>query len=386
MRKFTLAWECADGVSFVKLQRLFTPVILPDASSRMSRPQGPAKPFYFFVRGLAILLPPVLTLLILIWIGSALHDYVIRPINWALRYGIAQLKYANEIHPRESLLVPPPGLPSIPDWGRGYRIRPELEQELQSALGAIALQTPGGVSSEHLLELSRQHQVCVPIGKELVPTNYVPLDDYNLVFQHLRPTPPPTTAMGLYMEIAGVREFRTQWHLSLLAVSLSLLGLYFVGRFLSVRLGRWFWGRFEWMLTRVPLVSNVYATVKQLTDFVFTEREVEFNRVVAVEYPRAGAWSLGFLTGDGLGPCVDLAGEPLVSVLVPASPVPMSGFTVMVPRGSIIELDLTVDQALQYIVSCGVLLPPTMVPAESALGPRGLPGEVVSSPAATRPR
>jgi len=73
-------------------------------------------------------------------------------------------------------------------------------------------------------------------------------------------------------------------------------------------------------------------------------------------------------------------------VLVPASPVPMSGFTVMVPRGSIIELDLTVDQALQYIVSCGVLLPPAMVPAESALGPRGLPGEAVSPPAATRPR
>ena len=341
----------------------------------MSRPQGPAKPFHFFIRGLAVLLPPVLTLLILIWIGSALHNYVIRPINFGLRYGIAQLKYAHEIRQREALQPPPVGLPALPEWGRGYRIRPELSDELRIALGEAAVQTPGGVPGEQLMEPARQHLVYVPIGREAVPTNYVPLDDYNLVFQHLRPTPLPTTALGIYMEIAEAREFRTQWHLSLLALALSLLALYFVGRFLSVRLGRWFWGRFEWMLTRVPVVSNVYATVKQLTDFVFTEREVEFNRVVAVEYPRAGAWSLGFLTGDGLGPCVDFVGEPLVSVLVPASPVPMSGFTVMVPRGSVIELDLTVDQALQYIVSCGVLLPPSMVPAESGLGSRRLPAE-----------
>lgn len=327
-------------------------------SQKKKRPPGSASPIYFLIRGVALILPPVLTLLIIIWVGGMLYDYVIHPVNTAVRYAVARFKYDEQIRTRSELVDPAPGLPSIREWERNYRITPELNQKLRSIYGANRLHSRGTVSEDQLLDDRFIHSIFVPIGKELVPDQFVPLDDYNLVFKHLRPTTPPTTAIGVYMEIAAVREFPTQWHLSLLAVLLTVFALYFVGRLLTARIGRWIFSRFEWMLAGVPFVRNVYSTVKQLTDFVFTEREVELNRVVAVEYPRVGAWSIGFLTGDGLKDCVNSAGEPLVSVLIPASPMPMSGFTVMVPRGSVIDLDLTVDQALQYIVSCGVLLPP----------------------------
>ncbi|MCY2965935.1 MAG: DUF502 domain-containing protein, partial [Planctomycetota bacterium] len=300
------------------------------ASSPKKRHQSRASPKYFFIRGLAIILPPVLTLLILIWIGNTLYNYVIAPVNTVVRFAVAHLKYGDEIRTADSLVEPAPGLPALPEWGRNYRVSHELDQQLKSVYGVNPLHTRGTVPEEQLLNERFLHSVYVPIGKELDPQNYVPLDDYNLVFKHLRPQPPPTTATGLSMEVAAAREFPTQWHLSLLALSITILALYFLGRFLTARLGGWFFRWFEWMLNRVPVVRNVYATVKQLTDFIFSEREVEFNRVVAVEYPRLGAWSLGFLTGDGLRECVNSAGEPLVSVLVPASPMPMGGFTVMV--------------------------------------------------------
>ncbi|RPI76832.1 MAG: DUF502 domain-containing protein, partial [Planctomycetaceae bacterium] len=322
------------------------------------RQRGPASPAYFFLRGLAITLPPVLTLLILIWIGNTLNTYVIQPVNTVVRYALAKVKYGSEVRLRSELVEPVPGLPSLPDWGRNYRVTPELDQQLKKVYGVNPLHTRGTIPLEQLLNEQFTHSVYVPIGKELVPRNFVPIDDYDLVFKHLRPTPLPTTAVGLYMEVAAVRSFPIQWHLSLVALALTLLALYFLGRLVTAKLGAWFYSRFEWMLNRVPLVRNVYSTIKQLTDFVFTEREVEFNRVVAIEYPRAGVWSLGFLTGEGLLDCNSSAGEPLVSVLIPASPMPMSGFTVMVPRTGVIDLNLTVDQALQYIVSCGVLLPP----------------------------
>ena len=327
----------------------------PDKSKKSSRRS--ASPAYFFIRGLAVVLPPVLTLLILVWIGNMLYSYVVAPVNALVRYSVATLKYGSEIRLREQLADPPPGLPLLPDWGRNYKLTPELLTELEATYGSDSLQVRGSITEEVLTSERNGHRVLVPIGQELRPRHFVPLDDYNRVFKHLRPQPPPTTATGLYMQVATVREFSSQWHLSLLAVSITLLALYFLGRFLTARLGGWIYGRFEWLLNRVPLVNNVYSTVKQLTDFVFTEREVEFNRVVAVEYPRVGIYSIGFLTGDGLRDCVEAAPEALVSVLIPASPMPMSGFTIMVPRSGVIDLNLTVDQALQYIVSCGVLLP-----------------------------
>jgi uncharacterized membrane protein len=115
--------------------------------------------------------------------------------------------------------------------------------------------------------------------------------------------------------------------------------------------------RIERGILRIPLVNKVYGSVKQVTDFAFSEREIEFNRVVAIQYPREGIWSLGFVTGNSMREITEATGEPMLSVLMPTSPMPMTGFTVNVKRSEAIDLNLTVDEAIQFIVSCGVVIP-----------------------------
>ena len=113
----------------------------------------------------------------------------------------------------------------------------------------------------------------------------------------------------------------------------------------------------ESIISQLPIIRTVYTSVKQVTDFVFSENEMEFTRVVAVEYPRKGIWSVGFVTGDGLRAVWETAGEPIVTILIPTSPMPATGYTITVRRSETIDLDISVDQAFQFIVSCGVVVP-----------------------------
>jgi uncharacterized membrane protein len=106
------------------------------------------------------------------------------------------------------------------------------------------------------------------------------------------------------------------------------------------------------------LVRTVYASVKQVTDFLFSEREIQVARVIAVEYPRKGIWSLGLVTSDGMMEIRDAVGEPVLTVLVPTSPMPMTGFAVTIKKSETIDLNITIDQAFQFIASCGVVVPP----------------------------
>jgi uncharacterized membrane protein len=114
----------------------------------------------------------------------------------------------------------------------------------------------------------------------------------------------------------------------------------------------------EGLVARVPVVRNVYSAVKQVTEFLVRERAVEFRRVVAVEYPRRGVWAIAFVTGEGLPDVGAAANEPVLSLLIPTSPMPATGLTAMVRKSDVIDLNITLDQAIQYIVSCGVVVPP----------------------------
>jgi uncharacterized membrane protein len=142
-----------------------------------------------------------------------------------------------------------------------------------------------------------------------------------------------------------------------LFISIFLLVLYLLGKFVAAGLGRLIVSWFESLINRLPLVSNVYSSVKQVTDFLFTEREIEFNRVVAIEYPRKGIWSIGFVTGDSMLDVRSAANEPVLSVLMPTSPMPMTGFTITVLKSEAVDLNISVDQAIQFVVSCGVVVP-----------------------------
>jgi uncharacterized membrane protein len=125
--------------------------------------------------------------------------------------------------------------------------------------------------------------------------------------------------------------------------------------------GRFFWLQFERIINRLPIVRNVYSSVKQVTDFMFSKRELEYTRVVAVEYPNKDIWALAFVTGESIPVLRDVMGEPVVTLMVPTSPMPFTGFTVTVKKSQTVELNMTLDQAFQFLVSCGVVVPPQMV-------------------------
>jgi len=114
------------------------------------------------------------------------------------------------------------------------------------------------------------------------------------------------------------------------------------------------WG--EELLNRIPVVRTVYSGVKSLAESVFSQSN-SFRKVVMVEYPRAGAWSIGFLTAEDVPEVSDKLGEPHVAVYLSAALNATAGYLVIVPRRQVVELDMSVDEAMKMIITCGVVVP-----------------------------
>lgn len=132
----------------------------------------------------------------------------------------------------------------------------------------------------------------------------------------------------------------------------------FIGAILASVVGRSIWKSVEKMLTSIPLVSRVYPYIKQVTDALFNkENNLAFKRVVAIEYPRKGTWSLGLVTGSGLRRVVESVDEDMVTIFVPSSPTPFTGYVLMVKESETIALELSVEEALRFTVSGGVITP-----------------------------
>ncbi|MFP4356217.1 MAG: DUF502 domain-containing protein [Phycisphaerae bacterium] len=138
---------------------------------------------------------------------------------------------------------------------------------------------------------------------------------------------------------------------------LAMVGIYIIGRLLGSFFGRSLAKLLNRLLLRLPLVKQVYPSVKQVTDFMFSEKRIDFSRVVAVEYPRRGIYSLGLVTGPGLRTVVDSTGTELLTVFIPSSPTPVTGYTIIIRRDEVIDLPITIDEALRYTISGGVVLP-----------------------------
>jgi len=118
----------------------------------------------------------------------------------------------------------------------------------------------------------------------------------------------------------------------------------------------------EALLNRIPIVNSIYSSVKQVSDTLFSSSGNAFRKAVLIEYPRQGSWTIGFLTGVPGGDVVNHLQGEFVSVYVPTTPNPTSGFFLMVPKKDAIELDMSVDAALKYIVSMGVVAPEHLPP------------------------
>jgi len=148
-----------------------------------------------------------------------------------------------------------------------------------------------------------------------------------------------------------------RWYLDFAGLVLAIVTVYILGRLVGGYLGRKLLAIFESGLLTVPGIRQVYPALKQVVEFLFggEKKKLSFNRVVLIEYPRPGMWSMGLVTGDAAKELRATVGDS-VTVFVPSSPTPFTGWTVTVPRSEVREVPLTIDEALRYLVSAGVVV------------------------------
>ena len=260
------------------------------------------------VRGLAVLCPPLLTILIIVWAINTTKSYFFEPVTGWVREGL--VFYLADV-------------------------RDELPQA-----SVVSKTATFGNQPYHQLDNG----------------TFIPLVVYDRV-QKQPGASLPATGEDYYRRYVDLTYLRPYYAIPFF-LALFILLLYFLGKFMAAGIGGYFERLFERFIARLPGVRAVYSAVKQVSDFLFTQRELKVTRVVAVEFPRKGVWSVGFVTGESLPAIYEAAGEPILAVLIPYSPVPVTGCTITVRKSECIDLNLTFDQACQFVVSCGVVVPP----------------------------
>jgi uncharacterized membrane protein len=160
-----------------------------------------------------------------------------------------------------------------------------------------------------------------------------------LIPEHLR----PERLVGFHIPGLGV----------LLSFAILLVTGVLAANFFGQRLIR----TWEAILGRIPFVKSIYSSVKQVSDTVLSDQGTAFRKALLVEFPRPGCWTIAFLTGTPADAVADHLRGEFISVYVPTTPNPTGGYFVMVPKESIRELDMSVDDALKYIISMGVVAP-----------------------------
>lgn len=147
---------------------------------------------------------------------------------------------------------------------------------------------------------------------------------------------------------------------------LTLLIIFFTGVIATNFFGKRLILVWEALLARVPVVKSIYASVKQVSDTLFSDSGNAFRQAVLVQFPRPGAWTIAFVTGKPGGDVANHLSGDYLSVYVPTTPNPTGGYFLMLPRADVVELDMSVDEALKYIISMGVVAPPTKPSAQQA--------------------
>ena len=142
--------------------------------------------------------------------------------------------------------------------------------------------------------------------------------------------------------------------------------LWSTGLFVANIVGQWWLAQWNRLLHKIPIVKSIYSSVKQVSDTLFSSSGNAFREAVLVQYPRAGSWTIAFVTGAPSGEVAAHLASPHVSVYVPTTPNPTSGFFLMMPRSDVVPLRMSVDEALKYIISMGVVAPPPPVAPRAA--------------------
>ena len=175
-------------------------------------------------------------------------------------------------------------------------------------------------------------------------------------------------------------------HIPGLGVILVTIVILATGVFVANMFGQWWLRQWDKVMARIPVVRNIYSSVKQVSDTLFSGSGQAFSKALLVQYPRQGAWTIAFLTGKPGGEVARHLDGDFLSVYVPTTPNPTSGFFLMVPRADVVELRMSVDEALKYVISMGVVVPPIREPHAppviAALPPAAAASPIVPNPLA----
>lgn len=261
----------------------------------------------FFLRGLAILLPTLVTVGILMWAWGFLSKNIAEPINRGVR--VTFIWVAPKIV----------GGPGMPQW---YHISTD---ELDTARKAAA---PMKLSDESLLWRLRRE---------------------------------------------GLRDYwKTHYwgSLNLIGFIVAVILVYLAGVLVGNLIGRRVYAKIESLVVRLPIVKQVYPSVKQVTDFLVGSGEgksktLSDGRVCLIEYPRKGIWTVGLMTGQTLAAIEHISGKRCVTVFIPSSPTPFTGYTITVPEDEVYALPISMDETIRFVVSGGVLVPDSQKPTHS---------------------
>jgi len=251
----------------------------------------------FFLRGLAVLLPSVLTLWIVVQAYFFVDRSVAEPINAGLRQVV--LNVAPRAFQEEQL----------PGW---FVVRPEQIEQMRT---------------------ERERQAQRPLTE---------------------------TEMRRQIRARNLREWWDEhWYTRFIGLFVAIVLIYLAGRLLGGYIGRRIYTRLERFITRIPVFKQVYPHVKQVVDFLMGqgEQRIKFNRVVLVQYPSRGIWTVGLMTGKTMSAIEGHVKEDTVTIFIPSSPTPFTGYTINVPESEVIDLPITIDEALRFVISGGVLIP-----------------------------
>lgn len=286
----------------------------------------------FFLRGLGALLPLVLTIFIFVTLIGFARTYVTTPINntiyWSLESNSFGWKALRElgIDPYDAEYLDVANLPVKPT---NLNLQYELIPTKAEGDTRTSTETARRVDFESVLRDERSANEGFFCDLE-----------------------------GLWIDKERLRDSVSTAVHPLIGLLLSVLVVLWLGWSLTGFIGRKLLAKFDQGLLAIPGIRAVYPYAKQLVEFFISENELEFDTVVAVPYPNKYVYSLGFVTSQSLKSLREATGKNLVSIFIPSSPMPMTGYTIHVPRDILIRIPITIDEALRITVSGGVLVPP----------------------------
>ncbi len=276
---------------------------------------------HFFFRGLGIVLPTVLTIWILVLVYQFVSENIAQPINTGVQHFVVWATpwpAATE----NDFSVADDRVANDPEYARERAEWRAIEKQLQAEFN--------GPQRWEAVREGFRHEWLTPYARQ--------------------------AAMERMWTSLKIGNFVV---LDVVGLLIAAILIYIIGALVGSYVGGWVVARSEVFFRNLPLIRLIYPHVKQVTEFFFgeTHGKMQFNKVVAVQYPRKGLWSLGLVTGDTLRLIEDEAGTECVTIFVPSSPTPFTGYVITVPKVDTIELPISIDDALRFTISGGVIVP-----------------------------